>query len=102
MKQTDKSIIGTTFQLLTLFASVEQLKKVLGKPTFEHNNGKDKTNFEWNLETDDGNVFAIYDWKEYRPLQANKVIEWYIGANSEFAALQGYTEIKEAIENLNN
>ena len=96
MKKTDKSIFGTSFHFITIIASVEQLKKILGEPF----KGTDGDHYRWNMETDDGNVFTIYDWAYIRPLEETEMIEWHIGASNEMNALKGKLEIKTSINNL--
>ena len=34
------------------------------------------------METDEGNVFTIYDWKVGRPLSIDEPVEWHIVAHS--------------------
>jgi hypothetical protein len=81
-KETNQSTNGTSFQDVTFKASVQQLTNAFGEPDYSSNTGEDKVNFEWVLETDEGNVFAIYDWKEYRELDLDEQIEWHIGSHS--------------------
>jgi len=82
MKPTTKSISGTSFHDTTIVASVKQIIEMCGEPSDESNTGEDKVNYEWTMETDNGNVFTIYDWKEYRPITLNERITWHIGGNS--------------------
>lgn len=78
-KQSSKSPIGTSFHDSVVVTTVNKLKQVLGKPHFDDNDGRDKINFEWRMELADGNVFTVYDYKEYRKLDLNELIEWHIG-----------------------
>ena len=73
---------GTSFHDSTIRASVNELIEVLGKPCNQSNNGQDKVNFEWNCKTEDGEVFTIYDWKEYRSITEDEQIDWHIGGKS--------------------
>ena len=66
MKKTFKEIGGTSFHDTVLNCSVTTLRKVLGEPEYDGNTGDDKINFEWEMETNDGDVFTVYDWKEYK------------------------------------
>ena len=99
MKKTNQSTNGTSFQDVTFKASVQDLINVLGEPTIHDNTGKDKTNFEWVLETDEGNVFAIYDWKEYRELNLDETIEWHIGSNSRSISCDAQYEVLRELGN---
>jgi len=97
MKQTDKSANGTSFHNHTFTATVDDLRNVLGQPQFESNDGEDKNNFDWIMETEDGEVFTVYDWKEYRRLEEDEVIEWHIGGRSGADTEKALLEIREAL-----
>jgi len=95
-KQTNQSANGTSFHSATINASVNQLINTFGEPTWQHNTGEDKVNFEWVLETDEGDVFTLYDWKEGRPLSSDETIEWHIGSHSrEISGEAQYEVAKE-------
>ena len=97
MKTTSKNTSGTSFHETTIKCSVATLRKVLGEPEYEPNDGEDKINFEWTMETNDGDVFTVYDWKEYRPLGESDMIEWHIGGYNQKSTEQAKSEIREAI-----
>ena len=100
MKATFKSANGTSFHNTTFSATVQDLRKILGIPREEQNDGEDKVNFEWVMETDDGEVFTVYDWKEYRKLEEDEEIEWHIGGDSGRITEQALEEIEEALQNI--
>jgi len=79
MKPTTKSTGNTSFHDSTIVATVNQLKAIMGEPTFAENYGDYKVNFEWDMETETGDVFTVYDWKEYRKLPLNQKVCWHIG-----------------------
>jgi len=93
MKTTLKSPNGTSFYDVTFKASVNQLIKIIGEPTMGDNTGKYKVNFDWRMETDNGDVFTIYDWKEYRELDLDENIEWHIGAHSKSTSTVAKVEL---------
>jgi hypothetical protein len=83
-KKTYQSADGTSFHGVVIRATVDQLISAFGDPSMEYNTGEDKVNFEWKMETDEGEVFTIYDWKEGRPLhQRDQYVTWHIGAMSK-------------------
>lgn len=96
-KKTYKSTDNTSFHNVTFRASVEQLTKAFGDPTMDSNWGEDKVNFEWGMETEDGVVFTIYDWKEYRPLKSDEMVEWHIGAKSRYESEMAKLEVLKAL-----
>ena len=95
-KFTNKTSIGTSFHSVVFSATPQQLIDLF-TPLHEQNDGEDKVNFDFTLETESGEVFTIYDWKEYRPLQMNETIEWHIGGLNEGTCLQGKAEVLELL-----
>ena len=102
MKQTNKSANGTSFHDTTFFASVSDLRKILGEPYSEQNDGSDKCNFDWTMETEDGTIFTVYDWKYYRPLDEDEMVQWHIGGNSGRITELALAEITHALSKLYN
>lgn len=100
MKNTSKNAGGTSFHNDTFRASVSDLRKILGEPYAESNDGRDKVNFDWVMETEDGEVFTVYDWKEYRPLSEDEIIEWHIGGHNGIVTMKASREIAAALNEL--
>lgn len=97
MKQTTQSATGTSFYNCTVKATVTELKAILGEPCFSDNDGSDKVNFEWEMETSGGYIFTVYDWKEYRTISEDEVITWHIGGKSANVTIQAQAEIITAL-----
>ena len=78
IKKTNKSLDGTSFHGATFSATLADLQVILGAPNYggDHH---DKVQNEWELELEDGTVFSVYDWKEYRRYTDKETIEWHIG-----------------------
>ena len=102
MKKTNSNTDGTSFHNVVIRANVQDLIKALGEPTIQDNTGEDKVNFEWDCETEDGDVFTIYDWKEYRKINDIEVIEWHIGAHSKSVSNVAKMEIQKQLNDLFN
>ena len=92
----------TSFYRDTFTATPARLKEMFGEPTFDWNDGEDKTNMEWVLETTEkhndwdvpvGSVFTVYDWKEYKVLDDHDMIEWHIGGHSKKISHQAKEEL---------
>ena len=79
MKLTNKNQSGTSFHGDTIFTTPQKLINLLGQPQCFDNSGRDKTNMDWCCETDEGDIFTIYDWKEYRKLKMENKYEFHIG-----------------------
>lgn len=97
MKKTQQSADFTSFHDSTVRATVSELKTILGQPEFSDNDGRDKINFEWTMETEAGDVFTVYDWKEYRPLAEDETIIWHIGGHSKRATVEAKAEIERVL-----
>ena len=54
-------------------------------------------NFELEMETNEGEVFTIYDWKEGRPLRSAERVNWHIGAKSKSDSNVAEREILKAL-----
>ena len=46
------------------------------------------------METNNGDVFTVYDWKEYRILKEDEIIQWHIGGMSKQITEQAKHEIE--------
>ena len=97
MKNTNKPRFGTSFHDTVFQATVNTLIERLGEPEWADNTGRDKVNYEWVFETDNGDVFTIYDWKEYRSLDNDEIIEWHIGGKNKEITETAKKEIVEAV-----
>ena len=93
-KLSKKSACGTSFHGHTVTATPNQLIEALGEPQFGSNDGRDKTNFDWVCETQDGKVFTVYDWKQYKSLDMDSYYSFHIGANSGTVASRALSEIR--------
>lgn len=88
---------GTSFHGTTIRATVRQMMAALGPVTSE---GTDdgKVTHEWIRKTDSGDVFTVYDWKEYRVPGMDDRVEWHIGAHSKAVSERAKVEIVQASE----
>jgi hypothetical protein len=98
MRKTNKSTGGTSFHDTVLGTTVHTLKQLLGEPLCEDNTGEDKVNYEWEMETSNGDVFTVYDWKEYKILHEHEIIDFHIGGKSKAITEQAKNEIYDALE----
>ena len=84
MRTDVTAVFRTSHHGLTIFASTNEIIDKLGlDPNYCHPELYDnKSTREWDVITDDGLCFTIYDWKEYRYFDDDEVIEWHIGTRS--------------------
>ena len=100
MKRTFKSTFGTSFLGDTILTSINDLKKIGIFPVCEQNSGNNKTNFDFDLETEKGEPFTIYDWKLYRPIGLDEKISFHIGAFTKEASERAKSELIEALQTI--
>jgi hypothetical protein len=97
-KLTEQSANGTSSHFTTIRTTVNKLVEFLGEPTVQDNTGEDKVNFEWDCETKDGEVFTIYDWKEYRSIHGEELIDFHIGGYNKIVTEQAKRELLDIIK----
>lgn len=68
--------------ILTTPQSLIDLANKLEADYYDGNTGEDKTNFDFEFETDSGIYFTVYDWKEYRSIDLSETVEFHIGGKS--------------------
>ena len=101
MKQTTKSPNGTSFHGHTISLSKNELQTFCACEPASWDDPNDKVQYEWVMETSSGDVFTIYDWKEYRFFKDDETIEWHIGAENHEIAEDALDEIMQTIGKLN-
>jgi hypothetical protein len=98
MKKTEKSVNGTSFHDVVINSSINELTQVLGEPSYI-GDYEDKVSVEWVCELEDERVVTIYDWKEYRSIGKDEVIEFHIGGMSKLDTIDAKLELKSLISN---
>ena len=71
---------GTSFHSDTILASCNDIRSKLDIDVVCY--GGDKTNFEFELELEDGTPFTIYDWKEGDWVDEDTILYYHIGART--------------------
>ena len=98
LKDTASHLVnGTSFHDVTIKTSINQLTKVLGEPNIQDNTGEDKVNVEWEIIIDNNIVGTIYDWKEYRRLDGDDLVEFHIGGHNKSDTLIIKNELKQLL-----
>ena len=49
------------------------------------------------MKTEIGALFTVYDWKEYRTLDEDEIIEWHIGGHNEASTTDALNEMASAL-----
>lgn len=83
---------GTSLQGY-ITCSYDTLCEVFGQP---YGGDGYKTQAEWAIKTDDGTVFAIYDWKVNQPVY--EVTEWNIGGKNANAVAALHQIVNAALD----
>jgi len=86
---------GTSFHGVTLLTTPQRLIDILGEPEYFVNDGSDKTNMDYSLETNDGTPFTIYDWKEYDSLKMESYYHFHIGGHNKNNCIKAVDELKK-------
>lgn len=89
-----KTFQGSSFHGHTINTTVNKLLKVLGEPS---EIGGDKTNYEWEMLTDEGQYFTVYDWKNYGGISKDAVVNWHVGGDTEADAAAGLRALRAAL-----
>ena len=97
-KLTNSSTTSTSYFGQMISSSVSELKEKLGEPQYSGNDGTDKVNFEWECETEEGDVFTIYDWKEYREIDETETIHFHIGSLGAGVSNKALEELKQLLK----
>lgn len=97
VKETSKSANGTSFHGTTISTNVARLIELFPNSYSEQNDGEDKVNYDFELETSTGDVFTIYDWKEYRPIDDYETIVFHIGGVSREVTDQAKMELLQML-----
>jgi hypothetical protein len=90
---TDRTANGTSFHGTVIKTTVNELTKIIGEAQIIGNDGQDKVNFDWTCENSNGDIFTIYDWKEYRSISEDEIIEFHIGGESKSITEQSKEEL---------
>lgn len=97
MKTPTQTANGTSHHGSLFRATRADLEKVFGPPRYE-DTIEEKVQAEWVFETDEGEVFTIYDWKEYRSYGLTEPILWHVGAHTRVASHRALQEIEDALQ----
>lgn len=95
IKQTTKSPTGTSFHGNTVTTTLDKLTKAFGEPGM---GDMHKVMHHWCLELPTGEVITIYDWKEFRRIESDTVVEWHIGGRTEEATTKAEKQILDILE----
>lgn len=98
MKLTNLSAEGTSFHNVTITTTVNALMELLGEPSFTDDWEDSKVTLEWVCETKNGDVVTIYDWKEYRPISGEEMIEFHLGGHNMMSTLEGKEELMDELK----
>lgn len=86
-------INGTSFHGYTILASANDIRSKLDVDVACY--GGDKTNFEFDLELEDGTPFTLYDWKEGDWVDEDTRLYYHIGTHTEEDSQRALQALKE-------
>jgi hypothetical protein len=93
-KRSEKDPAMTSFHDHEIMLTPYMIINKLGEPDYT-GDVDSKVQNEWICETEDGDVFTIYDWKEYREYNQYTPINWHIGGHSKEITEKALAELKQ-------
>ncbi len=95
---------GTWFPDVHFEATANEMKAIAENNNCEYwdNYGaiSDKSQFDFNFETEEGVVFTVYDWKEYRHYDLDEILFWHIGGYTKADTRTGLKELEEHLKDV--
>jgi hypothetical protein len=89
-----KDLVFTNHRVL---ASVNQLIAVCGEPS-HRGKVEEEVQFGWDMQTEEGDFFAVFDWKENREFPEDEILIWNIASQNAYASAIGQEEVLEALD----
>lgn len=86
-------INATSFHGYTILASANDIRSKLDIDVACY--GGDKTNFEFDLELEDGTPFTLYDWKEGDWVDEDTKLYYHIGSRTALDSRLALQALKE-------
>ena len=86
---------GTSFYDDAILASCNDIRSKLDVDVAYYGSGDEKTNFEFELELEDGTPFTLYDWKEGDWVDEDTILYYHIGARNAVESLKVKNALKE-------
>jgi hypothetical protein len=86
----------SSFHGQTITTTVNKLIKAIGEPMYVDNSGEDKSNYDFSFMVQDFEAF-VYDWKEYRPIGPNELIDFHIGTDTSMQSLIAKEELEQLL-----
>jgi hypothetical protein len=86
----------SSFHGQTVTTTVNKLIKAIGEPMYVDNSGEDKSNYDFSFMVQDFEAF-VYDWKEYRPIGPNELIDFHIGTDTPMQSLIAKEELEQLL-----
>ena len=96
-RKTNQNPSGTSFHDTVIYTTVNELLNLF-PDSYSDGDGGYKVYHEFTLETDDGDVFTIYDWKEYEDRGKYTEIEFHIGGFNRRITEQAREELEEMLD----
>ena len=93
-KRSNKNADGTSFHGVTIRTTASKLNHTFG---VSNSGDSGKVNWDWTLETEDGTIFTVYDWKEGH-VNEDTVIDFHIGANNFMDSIKAQEELQQDLE----
>ena len=99
LKNAGNKTNRSSFHDVTIRATANEMKAIAADNNCEYWDDygacSDKSQFDFNFETEEGIVFTVYDWKEYRHYDLDEILFWHIGGHTKAATIAGLKELRK-------
>ena len=94
-KTTKKSTDGTSYYGIFVSTTAKSLIDIFGKEQLVDQCSKSKR--QWFCETSNGKVFTVYDYKWYRDISLEEMVDYHIGGFCKEDTMQAKKEIEKIL-----
>ena len=92
----NSSLQDHTFHGHYFEATKTDLEKACGPVMYNDDDSDEVTQNEWEMTTEDGTTFTVYDYKEFRLYEDSEKIEWHIGTENRFGSKKAFEAVARA------
>lgn len=93
-RETTQNSGGTSYHGHKIITTLRILWDAIGHP--DEWGWDEKTQHHWTRETEDGEVFTIYDY-HWPKISLDREVQWHIGAKNAIVAAKAQREIEDLL-----
>ena len=93
-RATTQNAGGTSYHGHKIITTLRKLREAIGHA--DTWGWDEKTQYHWTLETEEGEVFTIYDYR-WPKIHLDREVHWHVGARNAIVAAKGQREIEDLL-----